>query len=105
MQRGLAVKGKRDGNVARAAQLWLWGLAIGLAVCAGAWFFEEGLNAALDVPGAWAFGDNAALAVVGAGAIVVANVVWAPGAVVGEWGLVVGAVGCAVVAVWLRLKG
>ncbi len=82
----IVVKGKRDSNVARAAQRMLWGIAAGLLVCAGAWFFEEGLNAALDAPGAWAFGDNAALAVVGVGAIVVANVVWAPGAVVGAGG-------------------
>lgn len=84
----IVVKGKRDSNVARAAQRALWGFAVGLLVCAGAWFFEEGLNAAL--------------AVVGVGAIVAANVVWAPGAVVGEWGLVAGAVGCAAGAVWLR---
>ena len=96
------MKGKRDGGLARMAQVALWGLAVGLLVCAGAWFFEEGLNAALDAPGAWAFGDNAALAVVGVVAIVVANVVWAPGAVVGEWGLVAGAVGCAAGAVWVR---
>lgn len=102
MQRGLAVKGKRGDS---AAQVALWGLAVGLLVCAGAWFFEEGLNAALDVPGAWAFGDNAALAVVGVGAIVAANVVWAPGAVVGEWGLAAGAVGCAAGAVWLGVRG
>ena len=88
-----------------ATQWALWGLAIGLSVCAGAWFFEGELNAALDTPGAWAFGDNAALAVVGVVAIVVANLVWAPGAVVGPWGLVVGAVGCAVVAVWFRVRG
>ncbi len=93
------MKGKRGDD---AAQVALWGLAVGLLVCAGAWFFEEGLNAALDAPGAWAFGDNAALAVVGVGAIVAANVAWAPGAVVGEWGLVAGAVGCAAGAVWLR---
>lgn len=88
-----------------ATQWALWGLAIGLLACAGAWFFEEELNAALDTPGAWAFGDNAALAVVGVVAIVVANLAWAPGAIVGAWGLVVGAVGCAVVAVWLRVRG
>ena len=93
------MKGKRGDS---AAQVALWGLAIGLLVCAGAWFFEEGLNTALDGPGAWAFGDNAALAVVGVGAIVAANVVWAPGAVVGEWGLVAGAAGCAAGAVWVR---
>ena len=88
-----------------ATQWALWGLAIGLSACAGAWFFEGELNAALDTPGAWAFGDNAALAIVGVVVIVVANLVWAPGAVVGAWGLMVGAVGCALVAVWLRVRG
>ena len=103
----MPVKRKRDGGRdSGAAQVALWGLAVWLAVCAGAWFFEEELNSALMTPAVWAYaGDNAALGIVGAAAIVVANVVWLPGGLVGPWALAAGAVGCAGAAVWMWWRG
>ena len=101
------MKRKRDGGRdSGAAQVALWAIAAWLAVCAGAWFFEEELNAALMTPAVWAYaGDNVALGIVGAAAIVAANVVWLPGAVAGPWALAAGAVGCAGAAVWAGVRG
>ena len=83
----------------------LLGIAAMLCVFAAAWLLEDRINALLQTPGAWFKGDaNPALALIGAVAVIAANLLWLPGAMVGAWVLLAAAAACALAAAYVRLR-
>ena len=83
----------------------LLGIAAMLCVFAAAWFFEAQINDLLQIPGAWFKGDaNPALGMIGAAAVIAANLLWLPGAMVGAWVLLAAAAACALAAAYVRLR-
>lgn len=83
----------------------LLGIAAMLCVFAVAWLLEDRINALLQIPGAWFKGDaNPALALIGAAAVIAANLLWLPGAMLGAWVLLAAAAACALAAVYVRLR-
>lgn len=83
----------------------LLGIAAMLCVFAAAWLLEDRINALLQIPGAWFKGDaNPALALIGAAAVIAANLLWLPGAMVGAWVLLAAAAACALAAAYVRLR-
>lgn len=83
----------------------LLGIAVALCVFAVAWLLEDRINDLLQIPGAWFKGDaNPALALIGAAAVIAANLLWLPGAMVGAWVLLAAAAACALVAAYVRLR-
>lgn len=87
------------------AALALLGIAAMLCVFAAAWFLEDRINDLLQIPGAWFKGDaNPALALIGAAAVIAANLLWLPGAMVGAWVLLAAAVACALAAAYVRIS-
>ena len=87
-----------------AAQALL-GIAAMLCVFAAAWLLEDRINDLLQTPGAWFKGDaNPVLALIGAAAVIAANLLWLPGAMVGAWVLLAAAAACALSAAYVRLR-
>ena len=87
------------------AALALLGIAAALCVFAAAWFLEDRINDLLQIPGAWFKGDaNPALAMIGAAAVIAANLLWLPGAMVGAWVLLAAAVACVLAAAYIRIS-
>lgn len=83
----------------------LLGIAAALCVFAAAWLFEDRINALLQTPGAWFKGDaNLALGMIGAAAVIAANLLWLPGAMVGAWVLLAAAAACALAAAYVRIS-
>lgn len=83
----------------------LLGIAVALCIFAAVWLLEDRINALLQIPGAWFKGDaNPALGMIGAAAVIAANLLWLPGAMVGAWVLFAAAAACALTAAYVRLR-